>query len=195
MLLSLFLLSLVDVGLAIKSHHHHHDHQHLHKARGAQHLQQNATAHGNASSVGYDTASAMILRAHSAMAIANKLRLDNVQYNSFSFTNSSTRQKATTLAPPLDYNNTNVLNGTLIRRDNINATHHGNTTSFSYTIPPELAEAARIVAQASPPAPSSSDHAEVATAIRAKYQRKVNDTNAMPQVRFLYDSSQWLMLK
>lgn len=115
------------------------------------------------------------------MAVANKLRLENVQYNTYKFLNSTTINQMTHPAPPLDYNH----NTTLQKRNTANATVSSNSTSFSYTIPSELAEAARVLAEASPPAPSASNHAEVAAKIRTKYKRRVNDTNAMPQVSIL----------
>jgi hypothetical protein len=165
-------------------HKHHPNHHHLHHRRASDKaLLHNATTSGNGkgSSIDATLAAKMIAQAHEAMAVANRLRLENIQYNRYEFLNSTSAQRSSTPAPPLDYTAV-TSNRTVYQRNNHANSSYTNSTSYSYTIPRELAEAARIVAEASPPAPSDSNYAEVAANIKLKYRRTVNDTNAMPQV-------------
>jgi hypothetical protein len=166
-------------------HKHHPNHHHLHRAHqeraGAVAVLQNATKPDNRSSIDAAAAASIIAQAHEAMTVANKLRLENVQYNRYEFLNSTSVKTGSMLAPPLDYT-ASTSNQTIYRRGDNTSTTYTNSSSYSYSIPSELAEAARIVAESSPPAPSSSNYAEVAARIKAKYRREVNDTNAMPQV-------------
>jgi hypothetical protein len=65
-------------------------------------------------------------------------------------------------------------NSTLKRRQANNGSD--DTATKNYRIPPELAEAARIVAESTPQVPTG-NHSETVEALRLKYRPQTNDTN------------------
>ncbi|TPX10950.1 uncharacterized protein E0L32_008156 [Thyridium curvatum] len=153
-----FVLVLLATGINFVSaiHGHHHGrHTHLHSGIHAR----NDSRPSNASS--------LVEEALAALSELNKDRLENPHFNTYEF---RPRQSSRKLAPALDSSDL-ATNGTLRRRQ------QGNSTkTASYSISPELAEAARVLAEASPQIPSG-NHSEVAAAIRRKYSKKHNDTN------------------
>jgi hypothetical protein len=157
-------------------------HQHIHRHRAAN----NATLHSNFTDSNANEAKAMIARAQAALAIANKRRIDNIQLNIYAFQNRTTIE-AYAPAPPLAYNNTLDLNSTNAKIDTripkaFNASAVTSTSDhWSYSLPPELIEAARIVAESEPPVPSTGNHSAIAADVKARYAPNNTDTNRMPQ--------------
>ncbi len=56
-----------------------------------------------------------------------------------------------------------------------------DSSTLSYTIPPEVVEAARLLAEANPPNASSDEYDAAVARMKQQYAPKNNDTNAMPQ--------------
>jgi hypothetical protein len=104
----------------------------------------------------------------------------NIQFNKYEF-QAGKESVAHDLAPPIDIHaDTADLASKQMRKRQDQST--GNTTySFTYSIPDELREAARIVAESKPPATPQGDHERVAQEVRSKYALKTNDTNSPPQ--------------
>lgn len=125
----------------------------------------------------------IIAKAQLAMEIANELKLQHPVFNTYEFGNTSTSEVI--LAPPLDYES--VTNDTLSRkrsrvRRSLNETTNTNSTeAYTYSIPAELALAARIVAEAEPGSPSDENQSGIAAEIKARYALKSPDTRKMPQ--------------
>ncbi|GAO20014.1 hypothetical protein UVI_02051160 [Ustilaginoidea virens] len=149
-------------------------------------LAENHYARGNSSSfAGNVSASAenIVARFQMAMAVANQAILAAPKENSPQILNLTTARLAR--AEPLDYsgNFQQHANGTFYRRDSI----HGNGTIAtsnrqSYTVPSEVVEAARILAEKNPP--PAADYPLLLAEVRARLARRnthFNDTNVMPQ--------------
>src|SRR5262249_9227502 len=115
----------------------------------------------------------LIKNAHLALSYINKLRVEQPTLNKYELADAS-ELEAQGLANALDINNYGPNSTLLQRRDN--STDAENAKPSPYSIPPELAEAARIVAEASAQLPTG-NHSDVAAAIVAKYQHHSNDTN------------------
>jgi hypothetical protein len=117
-------------------HKHHPNHHHLHHRRASDKaLLHNATTSGNGkgSSIDATLAAKMIAQAHEAMAVANRLRLENIQYNRYEFLNSTSAQRSSTPAPPLDYTAV-TSNRTVYRRNNHANSSYTNSTNFRFDL-------------------------------------------------------------
>jgi hypothetical protein len=111
-----------------------------------------------------------------SLAKRNAARVENPKFNKLEFRQYG--DVSPSLAPPLDYADGSV-NSTSLRPKRSVLRRRNETleeTRMGYTIPPELAEAARIIAEATPQEPKG-NHSEVAAAIRAKYAPNISDTN------------------
>jgi hypothetical protein len=135
------------------------------------------------SSPSIDDAKDIIKRAMKALAIANKLRLDNPQFNKYEFQNASEIAQKYVAAPPLDYGQGNSASNISSRSNGHVSSHSANSTkpitsngSYSYSIPDELAEAARIVAESQPISTTNLNYA-----VKSAPLPGTNDTNAMAQ--------------
>jgi hypothetical protein len=122
-----------------------------------------------------------------ALSVINKLRIENINFNNYTLDDNIKNSEERESAPPLDYSKDTVAK---LSASVANASPSGSpknkrdtTTkkSFAYTIPKDLAEAARELAESSPPSPSTGEEAELAAKVRAKYGSKSNDTNRPPQ--------------
>jgi len=111
----------------------------------------------------------LVAQALQSLVLRNKARLENPKFNKLEIAQLSEDPK---LAPPLEYQGSN---DTLTKRQSNNSTGLASDNS-AYTIPAELAEAARIVAESTPQVPTG-DHGDVAAQIRQKYTSNNNDTN------------------
>ena len=159
MLVSIFLLLITffDHGLvsaATDNHVHHLPYPKLHSF-----ARRNATASGNMT---LEAARLLLAQGQAAMALANARILENPRSNNYTVLNSTELEKTREPAPLLDYTN--------------------STATLSYTVPPELAEAARIVAEASPPSTDRSEYTALLETVKAKFLPPVSDTNVMPPV-------------
>ncbi|KAK3291667.1 pectate lyase superfamily protein-domain-containing protein [Chaetomium fimeti] len=120
-----------------------------------------------------------------AMAVANQAILEAPSENVARVQGSKSRRSKGKKARPLDYSGEfdQHANGTVFRRDNGNNRTTGATfTRESYTVPSEVAEAARIMAEANSLPPV--DYDALLADVRARMSRRkahLNDTNAMPQ--------------
>jgi hypothetical protein len=161
MIRSIIILCLIGTIAASHGHDHHRiseRHVHLHARNGT------------------NSPEDLVAQALRVLAGRNKARVENPKFNKLEVV---TLDKEPELAPPIFIDNT--LNGTVLRRQASNETSPVNGTSASdaYSIPPELAEAARQLAEASPQTPEG-NQADVAATTRAKYAPSTNDTN-VPQ--------------
>lgn len=131
-----------------RSHDLLHEHAHLHRR-------------GNASS-----SEQLVNQGLVVLRDINKARLDNPTLNRNEF---RLEPQVSSLAPPLNYTNATVLD-----RRSTNTTR--SNRAKSYTIPSELADAAREVAE-SKRQESNGNHREIAALIKQKFGLKNNDTN------------------
>ena len=195
------LSSLVPSVLSHDSHGHgshgHSTHAHLH-LRAAQ----NGTGTGSAAAdapklKGNGTAStaaeALVAAAFEAMAVRNKLRLENPMFNKYEMApeGSTARVAKVDAEVPSLLDSVDVsLNSTAARKRQLGKGGNGTLTpediepgpngSYKYSVPQELIDAARIVAESTPQYVSKGNHSEVAAQMRDKYSLRVNNTNAMP---------------
>ncbi|CAK7227466.1 hypothetical protein SBRCBS47491_006577 [Sporothrix bragantina] len=122
------------------------------------------------------------------MASANGFILENPKRNARSPGNSSTISEAKQPAPYLAYGATSG-NGssTVQRRSNQTAsnTHASNFTGSSYSVPPEVVAAAKLLAEADTPAAHPVSAQEIVAQLQADSLKmtgpKPNNTNVMPQ--------------
>lgn len=109
------------------------------------------------------SAAALVAEAQARMAIANKLRLENPRFNKHSFP-SDHLQANVSKAPPI------ISTRGVWRRDN-------GSVPIDYSIPPELRQAAKEVAESTSHTSAVSKYAEEAAVLKAQYWVKTNDTN------------------
>jgi hypothetical protein len=122
----------------------------------------------------------LIQHALAALAVVNKARIENPYFNIYEF-NSNISVSSGNTAAPLDVSLGSLQNSTTKKaRDAASNSSAKNTLRKSYSIPLELAEAARVLAESTPQTPTG-NQPEVATNIRKKYASKVNDTNQPAQ--------------
>ena len=138
-----------------------------------------------------EVAEDIVSRFQKAMAPANAHILNNPQPNVHSVLNGTELEKTRQQAPPLDYGESDSNSSSpgsstrrsfQFRRDsgtNRTVTSNSSSTQQAYTIPPEVVEASRIVAEASPPDSSSEDYAAMIASLKARFGPKLNDTNVI----------------
>lgn len=175
-LLPLLLLCLQAVGIVANTHHgsmHRHHEQHINHARAT-----NESSAGDAADI--------VQQALAVLAHVNRERVEYPNFNKNEFQSASSGSEKASTAQPLDYSADALEKASLKRRD---SEQTGNT---AYTIPDELAAAARTLAESTPQKPQG-DHSQVATRMRTKYRAKGNDTNTPRQALIrpdgLYDYS------
>lgn len=181
----LFALCMSVEYTACHSGHHRHAHLHHRDARGEQsavatpsvsHVVQQASP----TSLSIEDAQSMIQSALAVISKLNRARLEkNGASNNYGLQNATSRREASVEAPLLGYS-TPKESGTSKRqrRGSIEDSTNSNGVEYSYSLPPELIEAARIVTEASPPGPTKGNPEAVASRIHQKYSSKMNDTNA-----------------
>lgn len=148
---------------------HNHAHHHHHHIRS---LQTNTILSNST------TPEAIVARALTALAEINRLRVQQPAFNTYEFLNRSEAASKGHSAPPLEYGDASE-NGTVFktkRQSSSNNSTMNGTSPGAYTIPPELAEAARILAEANTRV-AEGNHSIVAAAMREKYSHKLQDTN------------------
>ncbi|KAL3483769.1 pectate lyase superfamily protein-domain-containing protein [Aspergillus germanicus] len=144
--------------------------QHQHHAR--------ASSSVTATTSGTLPTSSAATGALDALVVVNKLRMESINFNTYEFAELGVVSED---APPLDIENPPT--GEQARKQS------ADSGSFAYSIPKELREAARIVAESAPPATPEGDHEQVAAAARHKYARDTNDTNVPHQALLRQDGS------
>ncbi|XP_014555283.1 carbohydrate-binding module family 50 protein [Bipolaris victoriae FI3] len=130
----------------------------------------------------------LVAAALDALAVRNRLRLDNPRFNSYEVLPADipSANKPTddnTVPSILDF--VDVASNSTLRKRALNSTgpisEEANPDGgYKYSVPAELVEAARILAESTPQHVSTGNQSDVASKIKAKYALKVNDTNAMP---------------
>lgn len=113
----------------------------------------------------------MIRNALAALSVINKARVENPDFNKETFDQNP---GPVDIAPPLDYRAGAAINGTLNKRSTNSSL---SRQDILYSIPVELAEAAKYLAESTAQSPKG-DHEDVALEYRHKYALKTNDTNA-----------------
>ncbi|RHZ48193.1 uncharacterized protein CDV56_102104 [Aspergillus thermomutatus] len=119
----------------------------------------------------------MVKNALAVLAQVNKDRVENPNFNQYASQEPHRTQASFATAAPLDYSTEAVENARLPKRDAPSTTTRGNK---AYSIPPELARAAQIVAESTDNTPSG-NHSDVAADIRRKYGQGKRHTNTPPQ--------------
>jgi hypothetical protein len=171
---------LLNVGH--QPHYSSHDHERLRQRSVSNGSSAPAATPTNTQSL--DDAKDTINRALKALAVANKLRLDNPQFNRYEFRNATAIAQSYKPAPPLNYgqdgNSSNAgpqSKRYAYRRTTANSsTESAPNGTYSYSIPDELAEAARIVAEAQPIITSGQNLVVTSPPLPG-----TNDTNVMGQ--------------
>lgn len=177
----LIFLSLQISLVAGHSNHNEHAHAHLHHhARVKYEPMVTSTSIAAQSSdipFSVNQAHLMIKKAMAAISNLNKARLQSYSpSNIYELQNATSRQKAFTQAPPLEWPSAST--NTFQSRDySSKHSEKADLTSRSYSLPAELIDAARIVAEASPPGPTLGNPEAIAARIQAKYRNGMNDTN------------------
>lgn len=161
MLLSLVLI-IAGLCTQVDASHHNRGHYALHHAAHRA-MARPGDVISNSTSTSNSSAEALEAEAQARMAIANKLRLDNPRFNKNSFPPDHF-QANQTKAPPI------VSTRGLWRRDNA-------SVPFDYSIPPELLQAAKEIAESTSHTSAVSKYAEEAAALKAQYWPETNDTN------------------
>jgi hypothetical protein len=157
----LLLFSLFASG----SEHSHVGHQHYHRSHLRTRENRNA-----------ETARDTIQEALAALAVANRKRLKNIHFNQNEFQNSAAQAGNKASLTPLNYASFDNSTSAHLKRGLLNTTAD-TVGSTSYSIPPELAEAARIVAESTPQSPTPLEEIEKLENLLREYERSVPDTN------------------
>lgn len=193
-----------QLSLGVGGHHHyHHHHNDIHARSHISHgegttptvpqaAQESTTSVVPLTEAASDAA-AIVSRALKVLSARNKLRLDHIQFNNYQLGNvSETRSSSDLDAAPLDYSPEAVqraesqeiaAQAQMTRR----SSRETAQSQYGYSIPAELREAARIMAEEEPPSPSTGNHSAVAAQMRAKYGLKTKDTLSPPQTLRAYD--------
>lgn len=141
-----------------------------------------------------DDAQQIVASFQKAMGEANAAIRENPRKNDYAIWNKTAIEEAIKPAPYLEYSsgNATLSENLKLRRslwsrqlssnDTASPPRTSNSSSLSYTIPPEVVEAARVLAEANPPDTSSDAYDAIVKRIRAKYMSNKNDTNVMKQV-------------
>lgn len=123
----------------------------------------------------------MVARALQTLKSVNKLRLEHVQYNQYEFATPSVLRASGMDAAPLTYSENTVKESNDVQMRDVGG-WSGAFDKHSYSIPPELREAARIMAEAAPQFPPRGNHSAVTARMRSKYGTEVPDTRVPAQV-------------
>jgi hypothetical protein len=150
-----------------RGHHHGDHHGHHHEARAEDLTKSNPTLGDNSTLL---DPGEMIRKALAALSVINKARVEHPDFNKEEF---DQKPGPVDIAPPLDYRAGAAINGTLNKRSTNSSL---SRQDILYSIPTELAEAAKFLAESTAQVPSG-EHEDVAREYRQKYALKTNDTN------------------
>lgn len=181
-------LCLLAICVVVQGHasgqRHQHDHRHDHHRHWRRDGQPRAPSSSSSAvpststtSMSLVDAQAVVNAALQAVAVMNQGRVDNPQRNKYQFGNASVTENHSP-APLLPYTQTT---GEVVRRAGSGNTTSGNANTYAYTIPEQVAEAARLLAEASPQIPVPRNEEKIAQIVREK-RKPVNDTNMPKQV-------------
>jgi hypothetical protein len=173
----LFLLLTASLALG----HQHRGHQHAHELGHElwKHAEPSQTATTGNTTPGSTSPEDILARAQAIVAELNKARLENPAFNKHEFLAPDDLAKLGKPAPPIDLN---VPPGNSTTSGSRRRQEANSTTAIPYTLPPEVIEAARMVAESTPQVPVG-NHSEVAASIRQKYSHKLADSHRPSQLQ------------
>lgn len=175
--------------------HAHHSHEHLHQHFNRQNVASISVTVSSSSATtstspqfGNSDTATKVSEALKALAVVNKLRVDNVNFNRYSIANAKDMTRERINAPPLDYSrgavsrlsalqNTSESESSKEKRQESTNTNSG----FAYTIPKDLADTARALAESVPPTASTGEEEALVAKVHTKHRSKTKDTNRPPQ--------------
>ncbi|KAL4875747.1 pectate lyase superfamily protein-domain-containing protein [Aspergillus karnatakaensis] len=163
----LLILHLVIFSIALGDHSHNHHRRHANQI-GAKSLR-NGTA--------TDDPETMIKNALAVLAHVNKERVEHPNFNEYTSRKPNQVQVPSATVTPLPYSADAAEHAHLRSRDESSGPRRG---SNAYSIPPELAAAARVVAETTDNTPSG-NHSDVAAMMRLKYGEGKRHTNTPAQ--------------
>lgn len=173
------------------SNHHGHAHLHHHFHRGGNNnptpieISVGATSariEHSGTPVAVNDPAELVSQALGKLAVINKERYENIAYNRYEFADAHEIVGQKINAPPLKYGSNVTQSLPNISSHEKRDDHEGNSTRrLVYSISPELAQAARILAESQPPTPSTGEEADLAMNVRMKYFAASNDTNTPQQ--------------
>ncbi|KAJ5553987.1 hypothetical protein N7513_003946 [Penicillium frequentans] len=188
------------LSLFAQGSHHQHDHLHAksHKLQG----REEAAAVSEAAQVstisvapmpqGTSDAAEAVARALKVLKTRNKLRLDNIQYNTYEMGTPSEVDLNHDSAP-LDYSPEAVKEAESSDKRHTRRQSR-STDSYGYSIPDELRKAAKLLAERTPPSPPTGNHSDVAALMNEKYRAKNQDTNVPRQMFHTYNGLSQVVL-
>ncbi|OOQ88034.1 LysM domain protein [Penicillium brasilianum] len=184
MLCSLGILIILCLNVQLVTCHlSHNKHAHLHHHPRAD--DNPAWASGtiaipaSATSISDQDAHSIVLDALKVISKHNKARVEqHGSSNHYELQDATTREEEAAQAVPLDWSTSAVpLISANRRRNSLNDSADATSEVYSYSLPSALINAARIVAESSPPGPTQGDPEAIAARIQAKYRSGMNDTN------------------
>ncbi|KAI2907774.1 CAZyme family GH55 [Aspergillus niger] len=122
----------------------------------------------------------MVEKAQEALAVMNEGRLAHPQFNQYSFKAGASTVQAEA-APALNYEDASTHNAA--KNATKRSGRKGDQT-YTYSIPPELAEAARLVAEASPQ-PVPTDYGVDISLVVSKYRKYDNNDTNVPKQKYV----------
>jgi hypothetical protein len=141
---------------------HHHGSHHVHPPSPS-------LVARNESEISIEEAAAAVEEALASLGLLNKARVENPHFNNYMLKSGGDTPSP---AP--------TLNISAATENRITTKHRrqqdNSTVNTTYSISPELAQAAKFMAESTPQVPSG-NHSEVAAATKEKYAHKTNDTN------------------
>ncbi|CAG8407763.1 unnamed protein product [Penicillium salamii] len=188
----LYWLLMICQVTGISASHAHHSHEHLHhhfnRENTPSHSIVASSSSASASGVphfGSSDAAIKVSEALKGLAVVNKLRVENVKFNNYAIADSKQVTGEKINGPPLDYSTGTVSRLASLQNSSKIETKEkredSSSSSLAYTIPKDLADAARVLAESVPPTPSTGEEELLAAKMHAKYRSKSNDTNRPPQ--------------
>ncbi|CAG8005098.1 unnamed protein product [Penicillium nalgiovense] len=181
--LGILLILCLNIEL-VASHSNYNNHARLHHHARADDSPVIASTpvavQASATSLPVNDAQSMVKNALAAISKQNQARLEQHGVsNHYELQNATSRKEASQQAPPLDWSNSALPTPSIHRRQNsLKSSAIGSPTISSYTLPPELINAARIVAESSPPGPTKGDPEAIAALVQARHRTGMNDTNS-----------------
>ncbi|KJR87858.1 LysM domain protein [Sporothrix schenckii 1099-18] len=152
------------VSLAAASSHHH--------AHNKLHHRQEHNLHG-ARDTAIDDAYALVNASLPAIAAANKLKLQQPRFNTYQFPpagNASSYGRSNTTVPVIGRRGHLMANGSSTSTGSVPPfAANSNTTSRDYIVSPELAKAARVVAEGTTNKPAGADYTDRAARLKAEH--------------------------
>jgi hypothetical protein len=136
----------------------------------------------NHATMSLDEANDIVQQFQIAMAVANHHILENPQRNNYTVADAPSLAEKKETASPLPYGISNTTTS-IASRDSSNSLYtNGTFGGSSYTIPPEVVEASRLVAEAADTSNElAEDYSSLFHSLKVKHNLLQNDTNVMPQ--------------